>query len=102
MGTSRFVVLFATDLGVKTCGFTVLYTGQFSKSDNFCTTFLCFGFINRVRVIWSIWNLQRVLGHRMRDSHVFPATMVRIDNKAVRNIINRAIMERMMRRLHDA
>jgi len=111
MGLTRSFVLFAVvRVGVKTCGLfvklcgcTVRSSGLFSVIYNMCIASPCFEFIIPGRVIWSIWNLQRVLGHRMRDSHftVFPATMVRIDKQAVRNIIYRAIMERTMR-LQDA
>ena len=96
MGPTRFDVPFATEPGVKKCGFTVQSSGTFSRIYKVFTAFLCFGYIIRARVVWSIWNLKRVFGHRMRDSHVFPATMVRIHNQAVRNIIDRAIMERTM------
>jgi len=84
IGPTRFFVLCATDLVVKTCGCTVHFAGSFSGKCNPLIVEICKDVIITVRIIWSILNLQRVLGQRMRDSHVCPATTVRIDKQAVR------------------
>jgi len=67
MGLSRFLVRSVIDLGVTVCGQIVeFYALSSTFSSNYtacpCQWYILFGLV--------IWNLERVLGQRMRDSHV--------------------------------